>query len=169
MDALAARAQEGSLDMDAQEARHALGHGLTGGGDARFDGGQVVADQGGQKARGPEPAVRRANACDGLYRGVVVEQHPPTAVDLDVDEAGQQQAAPEVALAGGRRQLRGRANRHDAVAAQADGEALLETPIGHHPAIDQNDVHHTVSVTLLRWGGWSGSRPRARASPSAKR
>ncbi len=153
MDAPAARAQEGPLDVDAEQARHALGHGLAGGFDGDFDRGQVVADQGGQEAGGAVSPMRRADAGDGLHRRGVVEQHPAAAVHLDVDEAGQEDGAPKVALAGGWRLFRGRPDAHDAVAAQAHGEPVLEPALGHHPAVDQNDVHHTVSVTLRRCGG----------------
>jgi hypothetical protein len=38
-----------------------------------------------------------------------------------------------------------------------------------HPAVDQRECHQSVSVTLLRCGGRSGSRPRARASEFARR
>ncbi len=62
----------------------------------RVDHGQVVADQGRQEARGAIGPMGRADGGDGLDGGGVVEQHPAAAIDLGVDEAGDQQAAVEV-------------------------------------------------------------------------
>ena len=57
----------------------------------------------------------------------------------------------------------------DPLAVQAHGQPLDQPALGHHPAADQRDVHHRVSVILLRPRGRSGSRPRARASAFTNR
>ena len=93
VDALARAGEERTFQVDAQDARHALldrrvhrfqrlAHGFA-----------RVGDQGGQQAGGAEGAMRGGDAAQGLHRGIVVEQQPAAAVDLHVDEAGQQQFA----------------------------------------------------------------------------
>src|SRR3546814_15135995 len=62
-----------------------------------------VADQGRQEGGGAEARVRGADRRDRFDIDLVVEQYAAAAVDLRVDEAGQQPAAFEVDLAlGGR-------------------------------------------------------------------
>jgi hypothetical protein len=73
--------------------------GLLGRPHGRVDHGQVVADQGRQEAGGPVGSVRGPDGGDRLDRGGVVEQHPAAAIDLGVDEAGDQQAAVQVVAA----------------------------------------------------------------------
>src|SRR3546814_4715940 len=56
--------------------------------------------------------VRGADRRDGVHVGLVVEQHAAAAVDLRIDEAGEQPAAAQVdRIAGG--EGRGRVDRGD--------------------------------------------------------
>ena len=71
---------------------------LTAGTASRHDV-QVVADQRGQESGGAEAAMRTADGANGLDARLVVEQHAAAAVDLRVDEAGQQQFALQIAAA----------------------------------------------------------------------
>ena len=57
----------------------------------------------------------------------------------------------------------------DAPRREHDDAAFFEARIGQHAAIDQRQAHHSVSVTLFRCGGLSGSKPRASASELAIR
>ncbi len=155
--------------MDAQDAGHARGDGGVHGGDGLGHGGKVVGDQGGQEAGGPELAVGRTDGGYGVHRGGGVEQHPAAAIDLGVDEAGQQVMAGEVHDL---KVLPPRGSngidRYDAALVDHHGGGF-DAAGGQDPAIDERDRHQTVSVTFLRWGGLSGSRPRATASALASR
>ena len=94
--ALARDAEKGTLDVDAEHARHAGVDGAAHRGDGPRHHVEVVADQGRQEAGGAKAAVRRTDGADRLNGRVIVEQHAAAAVDLHVDETGQQQAATEV-------------------------------------------------------------------------
>src|SRR3546814_11776879 len=85
--------------MDADDAGHAL---LDRGVDRGERGGDLrrrVADQRRQEGGGAEARVRGADRRYGIDIDLIVEQHPAAAVDLRVDEAGQQPAALQVDLA----------------------------------------------------------------------
>ncbi len=149
---------------------------------ARVDGGlhgahrarhhvEIVADQRGQEAGRAEAAVRGADGANGLDARIVVEQHAAAAVHLRVDEARQQQIAAKIAPDGVANARVGVAHDIDDVPAlEQHGAALDEAGIEHHAAVDQRGhPHHSVSVTLFRNGGRSGSRPRAIESAFAMR
>ena len=57
--------------------------------------------------------------------------------------------------------MRSALDQHDLVVDQ--------TRVGEHPAVDECERHHSVSVTLLRCGGASGLKPRASARLEAIR
>ena len=57
----------------------------------------------------------------------------------------------------------------DPAAVEQHGPALDDAVVAEHAAVDECDRHQTVSVTLRRCGGRSGSRPRATASALASR
>src|SRR3546814_20534240 len=92
----------------------------------------------------------------------LVEQYAAAAVDLRVDEAGQQPAAPQVDLALGGRIAGIRDRSENAVdhgqIRRLDGAARQRDPA----VVETKD--HKVPVTLVRWGGEPGSWPRASAS-----
>jgi hypothetical protein len=83
---------------------------------------------------------------------------------------GQQHRAAEVAPLGRRaaRVVRGH-DVDDAIAIDEHGRAFDEALFDEHAAVEQRERAHSVSVTLLRCGGRSGSRPRASASVFAMR
>ena len=162
---LARRVQKGALDVDPHHARHARGDRLLGRPHGLVDPLDRVRDQRRQKGGGAEPRVRRPDTSDCLDARIVVEQHPAAAVDLRVDEAGQQPAALEVH--GRARRARGRRDDPATLDVQAVGNPALA---GHHPAVREGQAGgHRVSVTFLRCGGASGSIPRATASALTKR
>ena len=90
------------------------------------------------------------------------EQQAATAVDLHVDEAGQQQMTVQIVplrIAHARVVMRD--DGHDALAAHQHGESFARTVVAEYASVDQGNQrihrHHTVSVTLRRCGGTSGS------------
>src|SRR5690606_6437803 len=122
----------------------------------------IVADQGRQEAGGTEATVGGTDTADRLDAGIVVEQGATAAVDLDVDEAGQQQAAlqvhpPRCDAA----RIVGRQHTHDARTVDRQRPALAQIFALQDAAVVQALPHQCVSVTLRRWGGRSGSWPRA--------
>ena len=134
-----------------------------------FDLVEVVADQGRQEAGGSELAVRGADRCDRLDAGVVVEQPPAAAIDLHIDEAGDEDAAIEVPDLDVRGHVLLADDRLDPIAVDQHAPALDERAVDQHSPVDERDAHHSVSVTLARCGGRSGSSPRATASALAAR
>ncbi len=156
--------------MDAEHSGHPGGERFAHRADGAAEGRQVAADQGGQEAGGAEAAVRGADRADGRDIGGVVEEGAAAAVHLRVDEAGQQQPALQVmALRAGQPCIGGGHHIQDAAALEQHGVILDEAPAVQDAAIEQRAQHQTVSVTLLRCGGRSGSRPRARARALARR
>ena len=148
--------------MDAEHAGHALrDRGLDGcnRGAHRVD---VVADQRRQKSGGAEASMRDADAANRFDRRGIVEQHAAAAVDLHVDEAGQQHVAAQVVsvvcIANAR--VVARQDSSDALAIDEHGDIIVETVVEQYATVDECLRHHTVSVTLRRCGGTSGSRPR---------
>ncbi len=55
-------------------------------------------------------------------------------------------------------------DRVDHAGVDEHGDVVAETIRGQHARVDERGGHQTVSVTLLRCGGASGSRPRRTAS-----
>src|SRR3546814_7252918 len=95
--------------MDADGARHAGLDRVVDSGQRRRDLFGRVADQRRQEGGGAETGVRGADRRDGVHVGLVVEQHAAAAVDLRIDEAGEQPAAAQVdRIAGGE----GRSEEH---------------------------------------------------------
>ena len=138
VDALARRRQERAFQMDAENAGYAFG-------DRRvhcFQRGMHdfggIGDQRRQHAGGAEPAVRRGDAAQRVHRRRGIEQQPAAAVDLHVDEAGQQQAALQVVARGlVQRRIAGRHQRLDAPAAHQHGEIVARAVVGEDAAVDQ--------------------------------
>ena len=95
----------------------------------------------------------------------LVEQHAAAAVHLPVDQTGREHAAAQIALAPAGRTARMRHDRDDAPVL-AGQRAVVDHPLAVEQPRAGVNVHHRVCVTLLRCGGLSGSRPRARAHAS---
>ena len=167
MDTLPRRVEERALQVNTEEAWHArleaFPHGFDGGG-------HLLARVGDQRRKEPSRAelpVRGANCADALDRRCFVEQHSASAIDLNVDEAR------------GRASLRpgGRACRRElhrpATTSRTRPLAIMTAVSSRSLAPSNTRVAtiakrvHSVSVTFLRCGGASGSRPRARAICSA--
>ena len=165
--ALAAGVEVRPLEVQPEEAGHALG----GGGDPRLhrragDLGRV-GDQRRQEPGRPEPRMRGADGADAVEVGVVVQHHPAAAVHLQVDEPRRQHPAAEPHPRAGGRLVRRHDRRHAAVLDQERGSRVQPRPVEDRGAFE--DRRHSVSVTLRRWGGVSGLNPRRRASASMKR
>src|SRR3546814_6881607 len=89
--------------MEADDAGHALLDRRIDRGERGGDLRRRVADQRRQEGGGAKARVRGADRRYGIDIDLIVEQYAAAAVDLRVDEAGQQPAAPQVDLAlGGR-------------------------------------------------------------------
>ena len=131
---------------------------------------KIVADEGRQETGRAETPVRLADRANGVDRRLGVEEDAAAAIDLGVDKARQQQMAAEV-VAGGATATRVVAGDDvdDPAAVEQDGAALEDAVVAEHAAVDECDGHQTVSVTLRRCGGRSGSRPRELASALANR
>lgn len=110
--------------------------------------------------------MRTGNRVQRLDVGRVVEQRAATAIDLYIDEAGQQPATAQIHLLVGRTQLRRRVGQQRADVAVFDHhrKIIAELIAGKNAGIAQDGCHHTVSVTLFRCGGRSGLKPRRSAS-----
>ena len=87
---LARRREVRAFEVDAEHARHALRDRLAHRRDRCAHDLDVVADQRRQEPGGAEAPMRGADAADRVDRRRVVEQHAAAAVDLGVDETGQQ-------------------------------------------------------------------------------
>src|SRR5213082_2289087 len=162
--ALARYVEERALDVNPEHARHAGLEGAAHRGDGARHHVEVGADEGRKESGGAEAAVGAADGADRLDGRGIVEEHAAAAVDLRVDEAGQQQLAAEIApLRAPRAPVRGGDDIEYAAVLDEHASALREPVLEQHPAVDQGNAHQRVSVTLARCGGWSGSPPRASA------
>lgn len=85
--------KERALQVNAENACHAVGTGIAYGGDRQLLLFAGIAEQGGQQRGGAAAAVGGQHALEGCDRGCVVEQQIAAAVDLQVDEAGRERAA----------------------------------------------------------------------------
>ena len=166
MHALPLRVEVRAFEMNAEDARHLLLHCCTDCSD-RF--GHVFACVGDKRRQQPRSAVAAVRGGDGPDTGdgrLVVEEHPAAAVHLDVDETRREQAGylPGDHAGGQVGILDDGAN-----AALVDDHRLsvMEMRAVENPGAGKGERHQRVSVTFLRCGGRSGSRPRARATASA--
>ena len=125
-----------------------------------------VGDQRRQQAGGAVLAVCGGDRPDAGDGRLIIEEHAAAAVDLHVDEARREQAldAPHPHAGGQVGVL------HDGTdAAVVDDHRLpfAEVRTVEDPRAGEREGHQRVSVTFVRCGGRSGSRPRARATASA--
>ena len=156
--------------MDAEHTGHARIDRGTNGGEPLPDDLQVVADQGRHETRGSEAPVGTTDRSDRVQRWLGIEQHAASAIDLCVDEPRQQDASAEVPPLGAPAdRVIAVDDAGDAARVEQHRPILQNAVISEHAAVDESDRHQTVSVTLERCGGRSGSRPRANASAFASR
>ncbi len=160
--------EERPLDVDAKHARHPRRDGGIDCRDRARDRIEAIADQRGQKAGGAETPVGLTDCRYARDCRIVVEQGAAAAVDLEIDEAGEQ-VARQLAPGSVWRALARRCHGGDAPAFDRHAAVKLETGRGQQPRGQKRDLCHRVSVTLRKCGGRSGSKPRARLSAAAKR
>ena len=166
MGALARGVDMRPLEMQPEKPRHArLGrrHARL---DHRARDLRRVGDQRRKQPGRSEPPVRGADGGDLVQARIGAEHDPAAAVHLEVDETGREDAAVEVHPLAAFRQNALRTDlRHLAVRDPQRGVFVDPRPV-ENPRPGENLVHHTVSVTLRRCGGASGSSPRRRARAS---
>ncbi len=146
--------EERPLDVDPEHAGHAgVDRGLHGRDRAR-DRIEIIADQRRQETRRAETPVRGADRADRFEARGIIEQHTAAAVDLDVDEAGQQQLIAEIHAdrAFAERRVRG-TQRLDARPRQQQRLSAHDAAACQDPAVDQCGSHYRVLVILRRWAG----------------
>jgi hypothetical protein len=156
--------------VNTENAGHALVERGLHRGDRASDGVHVVADQRRQKTGRAEAPVRRAYRADRFGIRIVVEQYPAAAVDLHVDEAGEQQPPFEIHDERvGAARIVGIDERFDVPGRQQQRLAAHQPRSGQQAAVHECGAHYTVSVILLRCAGRSGSNPRRIASDAINR
>src|SRR5690606_10199615 len=102
---------------------------------------------------------------DRLHGRIVIEQRAAAAVDLHIDKAGQEELILQIdasSLLHSRIALGDDVD--DAIFLDEHRFIALETGVGEHASVDESGDHQIVSVTLRKFGGRSGSMPRASAS-----
>ena len=157
------------LEMQAEKAGHAPVGGLDAGADGRRRDLRRVGDQRRQERRRAELRMRLADRLDALERGPVVEHDAAAAIDLQVDEAGRQHAGARLRDLGGIGRLVAFHDRLDQpVAHHQHGVAQPELAVEDPGCREGETVAHSVSVTLRRFGGWSGLSPSRTAKASTK-
>ena len=156
---------ERAFDMDADHAGNPCADRGVAGVERSGDLFGRIADERGQERGRAEARVRGTDCGDGLHADIVVEQHAAAAIDLRIDEAGQQPATFQIDRSRG--SIIGVDRRHLAL---RQGKAGSVQDIGpdRDAAVGKASLHF-VRVTLLRNGGLSGSNPRATESCAAKR
>ena len=167
MSALARDGKVGAFEMEARDAPDAACNrrlrGSNGG--AGFFGG--VGDESRQDPGRSQRAVGGGDAGEGGNGRVVIEQDAVAAVDLKVHVAGRDDVASKVDALGSVRVARRSIAGEDPVLEPCVTVRVQCGAVKHRTAGNDKAVGaHTVSVTLLRWRGASGSMPRARATAS---
>ena len=152
VDALARDVEERALDVDAEHAGRRRPRSPRGSPRSpRSTVAEVVADQGRQEAGGAEAAVRGADARRWPPAvGASLNSTPPPPLTWVSMKPGQQQRAAEVARVGAGGDL-ARADRPRRCARRRRRTARPSTQaaVGHHPAVDEREVHQRVSVILV--------------------
>ena len=158
----------GTFDVDAEHARHFRVDRGAHGGDGARDDVQIVADERGQEAGRAEPAMGLADLAYGVDRRHGVEEHAAAAVHLRVEKTREEEMAAEiVALGAGAPRIPRSYDIDDPASIEQHDSIVLEAGVAKDATVDERDRHQTVSVTLRRCGGRSGSSPRAIASALA--
>src|SRR6185312_3356538 len=113
--------------------------------------------------------MRPAYPLDGGDVRMIVQHDAAAAIDLEIDKAGSKNAAPRSDdLDVGRHGSRGNDALDLAATNDQRGIVVPCIAIEDARASQGKTAAHRVSVTLLRCGGTSGSRPRWRANASTK-
>src|SRR6185437_16617298 len=120
-----------------------------------------IAEQGGQETGGAEASVCGTDGANAFDVRLIIEQDTAASVDLAIDEPGQQDPAGQIAHF---RVWRDAGREFHDAAVLDDHRVVAPALRREHACVGERGGHQTVSVTLARWGGWSGSRPRAIAS-----
>ena len=112
--------------------------------------------------------MRRRDLQQRFRRRIFVDQGAAAAVDLNIDESRREQPSAEVALHAASRPL---FMSNDGLYARPvqDERPIVEKMGAIEQARAGQHEHHTVSVTLRKWRGLSGSRPNRRATASTRR
>ena len=148
MDALARGGKARSLDMDADDARHARGDRRIARRKGLGDAIGAVADERGKEGRGSEGGMGGTDPGDALHAGIVVEQGSAAAIDLGVDKAGHQPPAVQVDRVAGHCPLP--RERRDAALRDLDFRAFPGPSVDDDLAVAEAIGAHWVRVTLAR-------------------
>ncbi len=156
--ALAHGIDERPFDMQADDARQALGNGGIDHVERCGNRRRRIGDQRGHQGRGAKARVRLGNRGQPFDGDIVVEQGPATAIDLAIDKARQQPAAVEI--------NHGAINRHigrnirDAPGLDLHRSRRNDAITQQDMAVGKRQNGHRVRVTFARNGGSSGLKPR---------
>ncbi len=157
-----------TLEMETEETGHPAARRLDAGGDDSRCLFRRVGNEGWQAPRRAVADVGRADRFDGRNVGRKVELRPAAAIHLEVDQPRGDRAAIEGHALDVERRI-GCRDPFDAVTGDDQHRAVPpQLAVEDARTGISEAVGHRVSVTLLRCGGWSGSKPRLRDSSSTK-
>ena len=162
VNALTCVIQERPFDMDADNAGDACVDRRVDGVERNGDILQRGADERWEKGGCAIGSMCRADTGYTLDSQAIVEKDVAAAIHLRVDKAGNKPALVEID-----RGVIRHADRADRGGIEIEGHRIALAVSAQDATIGKGQTVHRVSVTLRRKGGWSGSRPRARASRSA--
>src|SRR3569833_1444061 len=138
MDSLALDIQEGAFYMNTQHSGHLRDQRSLRGRDRCSDHIQIGADQGGEESGRAELAMRCPDGPDRLDTGRIVEEYTAAAIDLQVDETGEQQLPGEVVLLScGAARIVCCDDGKDPVAFYQYAAIIDQSAINQYPPIDQ--------------------------------
>ena len=167
MRALAADRQMRPLQMQAEEPRYPHVGRPCAGSDGGGRGLRRIGYQRRQQRRGAELRMRPADGLYGFQSRCSLNMNAAAAIDLQVDEARHQHAGARFGdLCRVGRLVALHHRFHEPVAHHHHGIAQPEFAIEDPRRGKGETVAHSVSVTLRRLGGRSGSRPRRTANAS---
>ena len=159
MDALARRVQHRTFHMNADAPRNIRSNGVVNGIQPCGDDIGPGADKRRQHAGRSEPCVGPGDSGDALHAGFVVEEDAAAAVHLNVDEAGDKNAARQIDMLVST--ASDSIDGNDLSAIHRD-RRFAEPRAGRiYSSVRECDRAHRVCVTLRRCAGLSGLSPRA--------
>jgi hypothetical protein len=118
-----------------------------------------VRDQGGQDGGGATAAMRGGNGAGGGLRGCVVEQQAAAAIDLNVDQARDQQRTGGQGDADGGRLRATWIDAGNHAAAQQQAVAVHPGAINQQGGAGQEGAGHAGSLPMFTALGRAGSLP----------